>query len=107
MYILNNFSAIGDLFSVLELDSCYDWQVMAPKMHHSLGNHLQELVLQDEPVQREPTDPRRRGLHKRLTLIETELLDVSNAFEAMKPGPELDRCLLKQHEEQISGHKSE
>ena len=32
--------------------------------------------------------------------------DVSNAVEAMKPGPQLDRCLLEQHEKQIRSLKS-
>ena len=73
----------------------------------SLGDCLQQLVLQGEPARREPTHPQRRGLQRRLTLIEPELCDVSNTVEAIKPGPELGRCLLEQHEEQISGVKSE
>ena len=40
-------------------------------------------------------------------LIETELFDISNTVEAMEPAPELYCCLLKQHEEQITGLKSE
>ena len=39
-------------------------------------------------------------------LIEREMCDVANAVEAMEPGPELDRSLLEQHEEQISGLKT-
>ena len=31
---------------------------------------------------------------------------VSNAIKAIERGPESDRCLLEQHEEQISGLKS-
>ena len=73
----------------------------------SLEDRLQQLVLQDEPAQKEPTDPQQRGLYRRLTLIETELCDDSNAIQAMQPGPELDCCRLEQHEEQICGLKSE
>ena len=73
----------------------------------SLGDHLQQLVLQDEPVRREPTDSQQRGQHKRLMLIETELRDVSNSVEAMKMGPELDHFLLEQNEEQVSSLKRE
>ena len=40
-------------------------------------------------------------------LIKTELLDVSNSIEAVKLDPESDRCLLEQHEEQISSLESE
>ena len=58
-----------------------------------LDDRLQQLVRQDQPTQREPTDLLQKGLHGRLTFIETELRDVSNAVEAMEPGPELDRCL--------------
>ena len=58
----------------------------------NLGDCLQQLVLQDEPVQKEPTDPQQKGLHRHLALIETDLHDVSNAVEAMEPGPEMDRC---------------
>ena len=54
------------------------------------------MVLQDDPAQREPTDPQQRGLHRHLALIETKLRDVANAVEAMEPGPELDCCLLEQ-----------
>ena len=36
-----------------------------------LGDRLQQLVLQDEPTQKEPTDPLQKGLHGRLTFIET------------------------------------
>ena len=64
-------------------------------------------LLLDEPTRRTPTDPQ-RGLNRRLVLTETELRDIANAVEAMiERGPELDRCLLEQHEEQISGLKSE
>ena len=42
-----------------------------------------------------------------LVLIETELCHIANAIEAIERGPELDCCLLEQHEEQISGPKSE
>ena len=73
----------------------------------NLGDHIKQLVLQDEPSRKQLTDPQQRGLHSHLALIETELRDVFNATKAMKSGPELDRCLLKQHEEQISGLKSE
>ena len=73
----------------------------------NLVDRLQWLVLCDEPVWKEPTDSQQKGLLRRLALIETELCDVSNAPEALEPGPELDCCLLKQHEEQISGLKSE
>ena len=44
----------------------------------NFGDCLQ-LVLQDEPARKEPTDPQQNGLHRRSALIETELLDVSNA----------------------------
>ena len=71
-----------------------------------LGDRLQ-LVLQDEPGRKESRDPQQKGLHRCLPLIETELRDVSNAVEAIIPGPELDHCLLEQHQEQISGVKSE
>ena len=68
----------------------------------NLGDRLQRLVLQDEPVRREPRDSQQKGLHRHLVLIETEVCAVSNTVEAMEPGPELDHCLLEQHEEQIS-----
>ena len=71
-----------------------------------LGDRLQ-LVLQDEPVWKAPTDPQQRGLHRHLTFIEIELCDVSKAVEALKPGPELDCCLFEQQEEQISSLKNE
>ena len=51
-------------------------------------------------------DPQQKGLHRRLTLIKTEMHDDANAIEAMKPGPELDHCLLKQNEEHINSLKS-
>ena len=60
---------------------------------------------QDEPMRTTSTDPQ-RGLNRRLVLIETELRDIANAVEAIERGPEFDRCLLEQHEEQISGLKS-
>ena len=71
----------------------------------NLGDLIQQLVLQEEPVQKEPTDPKLRSLHRHLVIIEVELRDVSNTVKAMAPGPDLDRCLLKQHEEQIRGLK--
>ena len=71
------------------------------------GDCLQQLVLQDEPTQKEPTDLLQKGLHGCLTFIETELRDIANAVEAMERGPELDCCLLEQHDEQNSGLKSE
>ena len=46
-------------------------------------------------------------MHGRLTFIETELRDIANAVEAIERGPKLDRCLFEQHDEQISGLKSE
>ena len=73
----------------------------------NLGDRLQQLVLQEEPTQKEPTDPLQKGLHKRLIFKETKLRDIASTVEAIERGPELDRCLLKQHEEQISGLKSE
>ena len=52
-------------------------------------------------------DPIQKGLNRRQTLLDTELRDIAGAVEAMEKGPELHRCLLEQHEEQISGLKSE
>ena len=57
-------------------------------------------------MRRTSTDPQ-RGLNRCLVLIETELRDLANAVEAIERGPELHRCLLEQHEEQISGLKSD
>ena len=72
-----------------------------------LGNRLQQLVLQDEPTQKELTYPLQKGLHVRLTFIDTELRDIASAVETIERGPELDHFLLEQHEEQLSGLKSE
>ena len=63
-------------------------------------------VVEDEPMRRTSTDPQ-KDLSRRLVLIETEMRDIANAVGAIGRGPELDRCLLEQHEEQISGLKSE
>ena len=73
----------------------------------SLGNYLQQLVLQDKSAWKEAAYPQQSGQHRHLTLIETELCGVSNTVQAMEPGPELDHCLLEQHEGQINGVKSE
>ena len=35
LYLSNNCSTIEDAYFLLELDVRYDWQVMAPNMHHS------------------------------------------------------------------------
>ena len=72
----------------------------------NLGNRLQ-LVLQDEPTRKEPRDPQQKGVLRHLALIQTKMCVVSNAVEAIEPGPQLDHCLLEQHEEQISSLKSE
>ena len=47
----------------------------------NLGDRLQQLVLQDKPVGKKPTDPQQKGLHRHLALTETELCDVSNALK--------------------------
>ena len=42
-----------------------------------------------------------------MALIETELLDITKADEAMEPGSELDHCVLEQHAKQTSSLKRE
>ena len=46
-----------------------------------------------------------RGLHQDLALIEEELWDISTTVETIALGPDLDRYLFKQYEEQICGLK--
>ena len=58
-------------------------------------------------MRKKPTDSQQKGLHRCWALVEAELRDVTNAIEAIEPGPHMDRCLLKQHKEQISSLKSE
>ena len=64
------------------------------------------MVLQDEPARKEPIGPQQKGVHRRLVLTEAELCDVSNDVEAIKPGPELDHCLLEQHQEKSAVSKA-
>ena len=73
----------------------------------NLLDRVQQLVVLDEPAQKEPADPQQRGLPSHLALIETELCDVSNPIETIEQGPEVDHCLLEHHKEQVSGLKSE
>ena len=70
----------------------------------NLGDRLLQLVLQEEPGQKELTDPQPRGLHRCLALI-IELRDISEAVETLAADPGLYHCLLKQYEEQISSLK--
>ena len=74
---------------------------------HRVGNHEGhlQLVLQDEPVRKQPTDRQQKSLHRDLVLIKTEMRNVANTVEVLELGSELDVCLLKQHEEQISSIK--